>query len=563
MDSNRMMTRRDCMLIVDDDLINREMLKNIFEDMYCFEEAENGREALEKIIAHADRFCAILLDVDMPEMDGMELLGALKELGHTDMIPTFLITANDELELSRQAYELGVMDVISKPVVSFIIKRRVQSVIELFRSREWLSDQVVGQERKLKENADTIDELHRGTIEALASAIEFRDTESGEHTNRIYAVTKTILMYTAMGDDLTDEEIENISIGSIMHDLGKIAISDMILNKPGRLTAEEYEIMKSHTVKGAELMKRLSQLQDHPSYQYACDIAWHHHERWDGKGYPDGLVGDEITVWSQVVSIADVYDALISPRVYKKAFTPDQAVKMISGGECGKFNPKLIRCFLEVEPVLRKLYFPDPIGQEPPEMPKNRMRYFAPKPDRAHTQQETSDMLLLVSAIVASFDMIICSNLTKNSYYMMSYERFQTHCARNDGVFDELIAAGASSVPDSHRERFINAFNRRRLLKDWEEGKRTITLEHPQYGDDGEIHRVRTTVVLMEDARTGDVIDLTFACYIDQQWETRRDMLARLRGVEQQLADAMAATGVDLGNVIRDMRSIIDLYNKD
>ncbi len=354
-----MNVQKNYILIVDDDFFNREVLKNIFASQFLFEEAENGSEGLQKIYQYRDKLCAILLDVKMPVMSGIELLNILYEEGLTDEIPVFLVTADSESEMAKEAYDFGVMDVINKPIVPFVIQKRVKSIIELFRNRAALRERVAGQEKQLEENANTIDALHRGMIEALATAIEFRDVESGVHTRRIYDITKYLLTNTQMGESFSAEEIESMAIGAIMHDIGKISIPDHILNKPARLTPDEYEIMKEHTVKGGQLMENLSQMQGRPSYVYACDIARHHHERWDGKGYPDGLKGAEISVCSQVVSIADVYDALISPRVYKAAFDPDTAVSMICNGECGAFNPQLLKCFLEAEKEIRQWYLAD------------------------------------------------------------------------------------------------------------------------------------------------------------------------------------------------------------
>ncbi len=347
---------RNCILLVDDDSINREIMKNIFPAQYSVMEAENGLQGLDIIDKYADNLCAILMDLSMPEMDGMELLKIINRRKLTENIPTFLITATEDYSVTREAYDLGVIDVITKPVVPFVIIRRLQSVLELFHARELLQATVEGQEKQLIENAITIDRLHRNTIEALASAIEFRDVESGEHTQRIYDITKHLLSRTEMGEGYTAEEIEDIAIGSIMHDIGKIAIPDVILNKPGKLTAEEFDIVKTHTTKGGNLLAELSKNQTHPSYIYARDIAKHHHERWDGKGYPDGLKGEEISVPAQVVSIADIYDALVSPRVYKPAIPFEKAVEMIKNDQCGQFNPKLLECFLKVEPEMRAWY---------------------------------------------------------------------------------------------------------------------------------------------------------------------------------------------------------------
>ncbi len=503
---------KNCILLVDDDSINREVMKNIFCEYYTFEEAENGLEGLKKLEECSDKLCALFLDVNMPVMGGIELLKILNERGATSKIPVFLITAHDEQEIAEEAYHLGVMDVITKPVTPFIILRRVQSVVELYQAREVLNATVNIQEIKLKENADTIDELHKNTIEALASAIEFRDVESGEHTNRIYGITKYILSETEFGHDYSEEEIENMAIGSIMHDIGKIAISDIILNKPGKLTHEEFEVMKLHTVKGAMLMEQLSQLQSHPSYIYASDIARHHHERWDGRGYPDGLKGDEISICSQATSIADVYDALVSPRVYKKAFSADKAVEMIVNGECGIFNPKLIECFLRVEPEIRKWYQE---GQATMGKNVSEMENISKQHDMASKRNDVSDVLLLTAALQSAYDMVICSNLTQNTYYMIDYDRFLTHCADYDGSFDDLIIAGASSIPETDRKQFVDAFSRDNLVSEFFKGKKSVRLIHSQYDDSGNIHTVSTNVLFVEDPRNGDIRTITLVRYID------------------------------------------------
>ncbi len=505
MNSNQGYQNKNRMLIIDDDFINREVLKNMFAPMFRFVEAENGQEGLEKIEQWGTELCAILLDVEMPVMNGMQLLDILYARGVLNQVPVFLITSNEELDIARRAYEMGVMGVINKPVVPFIAVRRVELVVELFQARDALNSRVEQQERKLQENVETIDNLHKNTLEAMAAAIEFRDVESGEHTNRIYSITKLLLQKTDMGQGFTEEEIENMAIGSIMHDVGKIAISDVILNKPGKLTRDEFEIMKTHTVKGHELMAQLSASQDHPSYQYAQDIARHHHERWDGRGYPDGLKGDAITVWSQVVSIADVYDALISPRVYKRAFTPDKAVDMICNNECGVFNPRLVECFLKIEPELRLMY-----------------QQFAPEqeavaqPAAAGSTQainDPMDSILLTAAIRQFYDMIICANLTANTFYILDDDRAQTHCSDKAGVFDDLIISGALSIPESHRQLFVDAFSRESLLRAYREGKRSVNLEHPQFNDQGQLMDVSTSVLLMEDPRNGNVRNITLIRY--------------------------------------------------
>lgn len=257
---------------------------------------------------------------------------------------------------------MGVMDVISKPVIPYVVMRRINSVVELFRARRSLSNQVMAQQSELLRQAEQIIRLNRGMIEGLATAIEFRSAESGDHVRRIHDITRYMLKYTEWGEGMEDYDIEQIAQASIMHDIGKIAIPDAVLNKPGRLTPEEFEIMKTHTVQGEQLLEKIPELKENLAYEYAKDIARHHHERWDGRGYPDGLKGDEISPWAQIVSLADVYDALSCKRIYKDAFPREKVVEMIRDGSCGVFNPRLLDAFFSVEDEIAKMY--DANGKE-------------------------------------------------------------------------------------------------------------------------------------------------------------------------------------------------------
>ena len=346
---------RETLLIVDDDEINRAILENVFSPSYDILEAGDGLEGLRAIMSAPERLCAVLLDVVMPELDGLSVLRRLHESGLTLTLPVFLITAEASDSVLREAYGLGVMDVISKPVVPYVVRRRVQSVIELFQARRRLSSTVESQHARLLEQARQIIELNLGMVEALAAAIEFRSEESGGHVRRIHDITRFLLERTPFGSGLTPEAIEEISLASMLHDVGKIAVPDAILNKPGRLTPEEFAVMKTHTVQGAALLARIPQLR-RGGLRYAEDIARHHHERWDGRGYPDGLRGDEISVWAQAVSLADVYDALSCKRVYKDAFPRERVLEMIKNGECGAFNPRLLECFFSAEEELSHMY---------------------------------------------------------------------------------------------------------------------------------------------------------------------------------------------------------------
>ncbi len=344
------------MLIVDDDPVNRQILGKLFEDYYEVIEAENGYEGMRQILNTYSRLSAILLDILMPEMNGIEVLRKLKEMGLMEKIPVFIITSDSSTEVVREAYELGAMDVIIKPVVSHTVVRRVRSIVELFEARKTLHMAVEKQSVMLLEQAEKIINLNQGMIEALATAIEFRNEESGGHVQRISQITRFMLENTVFGENLNEKEINDIALAAVMHDVGKITIPDAILIKPGRLTAEEYAVMQTHTTKGVTILESIPQMHESTIYDYACDIARHHHERWDGRGYPDGLKGDEISPWAQVVSLADVYDALNCRRVYKPPYPRKKVLELITTGQCGIFNPQLLDSFLSIEDKLYEMY---------------------------------------------------------------------------------------------------------------------------------------------------------------------------------------------------------------
>lgn len=346
----------DTILIADDDEINRAILTNIFAPTYRVREARDGEEALMMLLREQKRICAVLLDVVMPVMDGMELLKKLNILGLTKQIPVFLITAEHADSTMWAAYTLGSMDVIQKPIVPYIVERRINSIIELFWARQRLGYTVEQQRSEIDRQERQIADLNEGMVEALSTAIEFRNGESGSHVHRIRTITERMLMETELGEGLSHEEIRRIGLGAVMHDVGKIAIPDAILNKPGKLTPEEFSIMKTHTLEGCKLLERIPQMKSNDAFRYAYDIARHHHERWDGRGYPDGLLGDEIPIWAQVVSVADVYDALRSPRCYKEAYSVDRTLGMIREGACGTFNPRVLDGFFDMEEKFRDVY---------------------------------------------------------------------------------------------------------------------------------------------------------------------------------------------------------------
>lgn len=342
-------------LVVDDIELNRAMLCELFRGRYTLVEAANGREALESVERYGTDIAVILLDVVMPVINGLQVLEAMRQRGWTGMLPVILITAESSDETFLQGYSLGVSDIINKPFNPDIVRRRVENIIELYDHKRRLEDMIQDQLTVLDRQAQKLKQTNNFVIDTLSTVVEFRNGESGYHIERIRTITRILLEALSNRYEeyhFSAETIETIASASAMHDIGKIAIPDAILLKPGRLTAEEFEIMKTHTTRGCELLSSLHFTNEREYYNYCYEICRHHHERWDGRGYPDGLKGDQIPIWAQVVSIADVYDALVSDRVYKKAFPHKEAVRMIADGECGVFNPSLVRCFLEVADIL-------------------------------------------------------------------------------------------------------------------------------------------------------------------------------------------------------------------
>lgn len=332
---------RNTLLIVDDVEINRAILRNLFEKDYNILEAENGEQALLLLHQYRDSITALLLDIIMPVKDGFEVMTDMGRAGLLKNIPVIIITAEDSMESEVRAFDLGASDIVMKPFEPHVVKRRVQNAIELNLHREHLEDLVERQAIKLRESQDVL-------MDALSSVVEHRNVESGQHILRIRMFTKILLeniMRSYPEYSLNERIINIIASASALHDIGKISIPDAILNKPGPLTAEEFEIMKTHSVKGCEILEGLDRMDDKEYLRYAYRICRYHHERWDGGGYPDGLKGDSIPICAQAAGIADAYDALTTDRVYKKAFTPEKAYTMILNGECGAFSPKLLECF--------------------------------------------------------------------------------------------------------------------------------------------------------------------------------------------------------------------------
>ncbi|MDE6850864.1 MAG: response regulator [Lachnospiraceae bacterium] len=336
-------------LIVDDEEVNRAILSGVFEEEYKILEASNGKEAITQIQENPG-IVLILLDIVMPELDGFGVLEYMQGESIQEKIPVILITGETVQDSEDQAYSFGVADVMHKPFYPHIVKRRAENIIELYQNKLHMEQRLKEQEEALWAQEKKIRENNEFMIDALSSVVEFRNSETGEHIKRIKYFTRIMLKYLMKyfpKYGLTDVQVDEIARAAALHDIGKIGIPDAILLKPGRLTPEEFEVMKTHTTIGCEMLEKLrkDEEQEDSFYRYCYEICRHHHERWDGNGYPDHLAGDDIPISAQIVAVADVYDALVSPRVYKSAYANNIAYDMIMKGECGQFSPDVLECF--------------------------------------------------------------------------------------------------------------------------------------------------------------------------------------------------------------------------
>lgn len=332
-------------LIVDDSEMNRAILAEMLHDEYCIIEASSGRECMNELARHGTDILLVLLDIVMPDMNGFEVLSQMAHQNWIEDIPVIMISSEDSNAIVRRAYELGASDYISRPFDAHIVYRRVTNTIRLYAKQRRLSTMVAQQFYEREKN-------NRMMINILSQVVEQRNGESGLHVRHVQVLTDILLDRLTQKTDryqVSRAERSLINTAAALHDIGKITIDDKILNKPGRLTKEEFDIMKTHTLIGAEMLDNLDLYRDEPLVKIAYQICRWHHERYDGKGYPDGLVGDQIPISAQVVSLADAYDALTSKRVYKDAYPHKKAIQMIMNKECGVFNPLLLECLLDVE----------------------------------------------------------------------------------------------------------------------------------------------------------------------------------------------------------------------
>ena len=337
-------------LVVDDSEMNRAILCEMLKDDFEIIEATNGQECISLIEQYGKEISLVLLDIVMPIMDGFEILMYMNRNHWIEDVPVIMISSEESENYIRKAFKFGVSDYISRPFDSKVVYQRVFNTIKLYAKQRRLISMVSDQMHEKEKNNQMM-------VEVLSQIMEFRNGESGLHVVHINTLTRLLLERLVENTDaynLTPDDCYLISTASAFHDIGKVGIDESILNKPGKLTEEEFETMKKHTLIGASMLDKLEHYKDEKMIKIAYQICRWHHERYDGKGYPDGLTGEQIPIAAQVVSVADVYDALVSKRVYKDAYSHEQAMKMILNGECGAFNPLLMEVLVEIQDKIKE-----------------------------------------------------------------------------------------------------------------------------------------------------------------------------------------------------------------
>ena len=346
---------KDLILVADDVELNREILDDILNEQYDILFAADGEQAIGYTEEYSNKLAVTLLDLGMPKVDGFGVLKYMNEKSYISKIPVIVITGNNSVDSERTCFDYGITEFIRKPFDTVIVNMRVGNIVKLYKYKNNLEEKVAEQtetlsiqNEQLMKQAARLAEGNQRIIEMLGNVVESRDLESGVHIQRVKYYTK-IIANQIMNDypeyNLNEHDVDVIVSASALHDVGKVAIPDSILLKPGRLTKDEFEVMKTHTVRGCELIDNIKDIWDDKYARLSYEICRYHHERYDGLGYPDRLKGEEIPISAQIVSLADVYDALVHKRVYKDAFNYEEAYNMIMNGECGVISPKILDCF--------------------------------------------------------------------------------------------------------------------------------------------------------------------------------------------------------------------------
>ena len=352
--------KKHTLLIVDDSPDNIILMSRLLKDAYRTKISTDGKRAL-KIASSDDPPDLILLDIVMPGMDGYEVCRRLKKNPKTADIPVVFLTAKSDLENEKMGFDLGAVDYITKPFSAPIIMARIKTHLMLKDAKDFLVDKNVFLENEILRRTQEISAIQDVTIIALASLAETRDSETGGHIKRTQHYVKKLALrlknVPRFKQFLTDKNIELLFKSAPLHDIGKIGVPDNILLKPGKLTKKEFEIMEKHTTFGRDAIVTAEKRLDSPTsfLKYAREIAYSHQEKWDGSGYPEGLAGDDIPISARLMAVADVYDALVTRRVYKPPFPHKKSVDIIKHGYANHFDPDIVDAFIEIEEELNEI----------------------------------------------------------------------------------------------------------------------------------------------------------------------------------------------------------------
>ena len=352
-------------LVVDDMKFNRFILRSQLAEDYEIAEATNGKEALDYIEEHLDEVCAVMLDLVMPVMSGVEFLKEAAVKGYQDIFPIVIVTAEQELDLVQECFDYGISDFIRKPINTEFVNSRVNRLVQLYRDKNTYKAQaqknvttVSNQYKMLQAQAARLQETNNRITRLFGTIVEYRNLEVGNHVARVEAYCRILAMYVKEEYPeygLTKQQVEAIATTSALHDIGKLMIPDSILMKPGKLTNEEFEVIKSHSIYGFDVLESVGDVWGEEYTRIAREITRWHHEKYDGKGYPDGLVGEDIPISAQIVSLADCYDSLTTDSVFREAYSLEEAYHMIRKGNCGVFSPKLLRVFEKAKEEFEKV----------------------------------------------------------------------------------------------------------------------------------------------------------------------------------------------------------------
>ena len=341
------MEERNTILIIDDVEINHAILGQMFEKEYQIADGMNGLEGIQYIDQHQNDIAMVLLDVQMPVLNGYQVMEYMREQGYMEQIPVILITSDGDGDAMERGYALGATDVVKKPFEAKIVIQRVYNVIELYRHKNHLEEMVQMQTVELNRQNEKLRRQNEGMLEIIREIITYRNMESDQHIRYVEGYTEILARKYAVlypRSKMTEKKIAYIVQAAGMHDLGKIIMPDLLIKRQGRLLPEEIEYLKEHTIKGSDIIKVMSEFQTGALYRISYNVCKYHHEKYDGSGFPKGLSGDKIPIEAQIVGLADMYDALIHVTTNKDSYTKDQAVRMLLDGECGELSPRMKEC---------------------------------------------------------------------------------------------------------------------------------------------------------------------------------------------------------------------------